>query len=157
MVGNESLHTQGEDYYVYVRGDGGEQEKRIVTIGERDEHLTEIRSGLEEGEMVCYSTNVAMPVDYKTAVVERTDFEIRSRTGSCQFADASSYVQLSDREGLIVKCVVSKGDKVKKGDPLYVVDTGTGKALQAELSYEIQKEKETYQETLKGMRKQAAS
>ena len=45
MVGNESLHTQGEDYYVYVRGDGGEQEKRIVTIGERDEHLTEIRSG----------------------------------------------------------------------------------------------------------------
>lgn len=157
VVGNESLHTQGEDYYVYVRDDGGEQEKRIVTIGERDEHLTEIRSGLEEGEMVCYSTNAAMPVDYKTAVVERTDFEIRSRTGSCQFADVSSYVQLSDREGLIVKCVVSKGDKVKKGDPLYIVDTGTGKALQAELSYEIRKEKEAYQETLKGMRKQAAS
>lgn len=157
VVGNDSLHTQGEEHYVYVRGNGGEEEKRIVTIGEQDDHLTEIRSGLKEGEMVCYSSNAAMPADYKTETVKRTDFEMRSNIGACQFADASPYVQMSDREGLIIESIVSKGDKVKKGDPLFVVDTGAGKALQAEISYEIQKEKESFRETIKDIQEQTVS
>ena len=155
VVGNDSLHTQGEEYYVYVRGNGGAEEKRVVTIGGQDDYRTEVRSGLKEGDMVCYASQAAMPVDYQTYTAERRDFEIRSYTGSCRFADASPYVQLADREGLIVKSSVSAGDSIKKGDLLYVVDTGTGRAEQTELSYKLRREKESFRETLKGLKEQA--
>lgn len=151
VVSNDCLHTQGEDYFVYVKNDKGEEEKRTVTVGGKDDYRTEIRSGLKKGEMVSYSSTAALPVDYNTYTVKRTDFEVRSKTGSCQPADASPYVQLAEKEGFIVKSEVSEGDKVKKGDLICVVDTGITKASLTELSVQIQKEKESFRESIKGM------
>lgn len=152
VVSNDCLHTQGGEYFVYVRNDKGEEEKRIVKVGSKDDYRTEIRSGLEKGELVSYSSSAALPVNYNTQTVKRSDFEIRSKTGSCQSADASPYVQLAKKEGLIVKSAVSDGDKVKKGDLICVVDTGVTKASLTELSLQIQKEKDSFRETMKGLK-----
>lgn len=151
VVSNDCLHTQGEECFVYVRNDKGEEEKRIVTVGSKDDYRTEIQSGLKKGEMVSYSSTAALPVNDNTYTVKRTDFEVRSKTGSCQPADASPYVQLAQKEGLIVKSAVSEGDKVKKGELICVVDTGVTRASLTELSIQIQKEKDSFRESIKGM------
>lgn len=152
VVSNDCLHTQGEEYFVYVKNERGEEEKRIVTVGSKDDYRTEIRSGLKKGELVSYSSSAALPVNYNTQTVTWSDFEIRSKTGSCRSADASPYVQLAKKEGLIVKGAVSDGDKVKKGDLICVVDTGVTKASLTELSLQIQKEKDSFRETMKGLK-----
>ena len=151
VVSNDCLRTLGEEDFVYVRNDKGEEEKRFVTVGHKDDYRTEIQSGLNKGDMVSYSSNAALPVDYNTYTVKRTDFEIRSRAGSCQPADASPYVQLADKEGRIVKSAVSEGDKVRKGDLICVIDTGVTKASLTELSLQIEKEKDSFRESIKGM------
>lgn len=156
-VGNDSLHTQGEEQYVYVRDEEGKEEKRLVETGEKDDYRTEVKSGLEEGELVCYTSSAVLPSGHNNYTAERTEYEVRSRTGSCCFADASSYVVTSELEGMVVENMVADGDKIKKGQLLYVIDTGKTKAVMKELSNQILGEKDSYRDTIIAMKEQTAA
>lgn len=155
-VGNDSLHKQGEEYYVYVRNDTGEEEKRSITIGRQDSFQTEVRAGLKKGEIVCYSSHTALPGDYGTYTAERTEYEVGSRIGALETADAVPYIYTSEIEGSIVESMISEGDRIKKGELLYIVDTGKGKAFLTDLAYQLQKEKDAFRNGQKERRKQAA-
>ncbi|MCR5283285.1 MAG: hypothetical protein K6E18_07930 [Lachnospiraceae bacterium] len=73
-VGNDSLYHEGLDAFVYVKKDeAGNTEKRKVEIGTADEYYTEVKSGLSEGELVLYSSNVYVPNKY-------TEYETVYRT-----------------------------------------------------------------------------
>lgn len=157
VVGNDSIHTQGKEQYVYVRNEEGKEEKRLVETGRKDDYRTEIKSGLKEGELVCYTSSAVLPSDHGNYTAERTEYEVRSRTGSCRFADASSYVVTSELEGMVVENTVADGDKIKKGKLLYVIDTGKTKAVLTELSNQILGERDSYRDTVRERKKQAAA
>ncbi len=157
VVGNDSLHTQGEENYVYVKNSAGIEEKRSIKTGAKDDYRTEVTEGLREGEMVCYSSDAAIPVEYNTHTVARTRYKVRSHGGSCQLADASPQMVMAEREGKIVESAVYDGCRVKKGDLLYVIDTGKAKAALTDLANQIRKEKENYRAAAKELKKQAAA
>lgn len=157
VIGNDSLHVQGDEYFVYVKNDAGDEEKRIVTVGEKDEYRTEIKSGLAEGEKVCYSSTSALPETYGTLTLERTEYRVTSRSGSSRFVIKSPSVVLSGVEGTVVESHVAQGDKIKKGDLLYVVDTGKSNAALTDQAYQIQKEKDAREADLREIRKQRRS
>lgn len=157
VVGNDSLHSQGAETYVFVKNSEGVEEKRMVSTGAKDEYRTEIKEGLREGELVCYSSGAALPVGYDTHTVARTRYKVRSHSGSSRFADTSPCLVMAEREGKIVESAVYNGCRVKKGDLLYVIDTGKAKAALADLANQIRKEKESYRDTVKEMKKQAAA
>lgn len=156
-IGNDSLHVQGDEYFVYVKNHAGDEEKRIVTVGEKDEYRTEIKSGLAEGERVCYSSTSALPETYGTLTLKRTEYRVKSRPGSSRFAIKSPSVVLSGVEGTVVESHVAQGDKIKKGDLLYVVDTGTSNAALTDQEYQIQKERDAREADLREIRKQRRS
>ena len=45
VVGKDSLNYENDEYFVYVKGEGDKNEKRIVEVGVSDEYYTEIKSG----------------------------------------------------------------------------------------------------------------
>ena len=52
LVANRAIRREGEERVVYVRLDGDELERRVVEIGVRDSEVSEIVSGVSEGEVV---------------------------------------------------------------------------------------------------------
>lgn len=48
----ESVHKAGEEYFVYVMGDGGVREVKWIEIGLQGDKTVEVTSGLEEGDRV---------------------------------------------------------------------------------------------------------
>lgn len=50
-VNSQALHTDGSETFVYVI-DGSKRRKQVVTVGETYGMQTEVRSGLEEGDVV---------------------------------------------------------------------------------------------------------
>lgn len=52
LVPNRAIRREGDERVVYVRGDGDELERRVVEVGVRDSEVSEIVSGLSEGEEV---------------------------------------------------------------------------------------------------------
>ena len=52
LVPNRAIRREGEERVVYVRLDGDELERRVVEIGVRDSEVSEIVSGVSEGEVV---------------------------------------------------------------------------------------------------------
>ena len=140
-----------------MKNSAGIEEKRSIKTGAKDDYRTEVTEGLREGEMVCYSSDAAIPVEYNTHTVARTRYKVRSHGGSCQLADASPQMVMAEREGKIVESAVYDGCRVKKGDLLYVIDTGKAKAALTDLANQIRKEKENYRTAAKELKKQAAA
>lgn len=48
VVGNDSLYEEGDKYFVYVKTDSSDKEKREIKIGAQDDNYTEVKSGLSE-------------------------------------------------------------------------------------------------------------
>ena len=46
VVGNDSLYEEGDKYFVYVKTDSSDKEKREIKIGAQDDNYTEVKSGL---------------------------------------------------------------------------------------------------------------
>lgn len=148
VVGNDSLNTQGEKHYVYVKSATGEQEKREIEIGVADDNYTQVTSGLSEGDMVYYHSTAKLPYDYSQYEVVLSDFAIPNHGIRFSKSDTNIFPYLSEYEGTISKIAVTQDTEVKKGDLLYIIDTGVGKAAMAEAENAIQKENESYQQKL---------
>lgn len=145
LVGNNSLYQEDGENYVYVGTGDDTREKRKVTTGVSDDHNTQIVEGLEEGEAVYYETMERMPSDYTEYTVERSDFQVENHGLKYSRADKNARVYLTEKEGEIVKIAVEKDAEVKKGDLLYIIDTGEGKAAITEAANAIETENTTYQ------------
>lgn len=145
LVGNDSLYQEDGETYVYVKAGDDTREKRKVTAGAADDHNTQIVEGLEEGEAVYYETMERMPSDYTEYMVERSDFQVENHGLKYGRADKNARVYLTEKEGEIVKIAVEKDAEVKKGDLLYIIDTGEGKAAITEAANAIETENTSYQ------------
>lgn len=145
LVGNNSLYQEDGETYVYVKAGDDTREKRKVTAGAADDHNTQITDGLAEGEAVYYETMERMPSDYTEYMVERSDFQVENHGLKYGRADKNARVYLAAKEGEIVKIAVEKDAEVKKGDLLYIIDTGEGKAAITEAANAIETENTTYQ------------
>lgn len=145
LVGNNSLYQEDGENYVYVGTGDDTREKRKVTTGVSDDHNTQIVEGLEEREAVYYETMERMPSDYTEYMVERSDFQVENHGLKYGRADKNARVYLTEKEGEIVKIAVEKDAEVKKGDLLYIIDTGEGKAAITEAANAIETENTTYQ------------
>lgn len=145
LVGNNSLYQEDGETYVYVGTGDDTREKRKVTAGAADDHNTQITDGLAEGEAVYYETMERMPSDYTEYMVERSDFQVENHGLKYGRADKNARVYLTEKEGVLVEIAVEKDAEVKKGDLLYIIDTGEGKAAITEAANAIETENTTYQ------------
>ncbi|RGG51875.1 biotin/lipoyl-binding protein [Roseburia sp. AF20-18LB] len=145
LVGNDSLYQEDGETYVYVKAGDDTREKRKVTAGAADDHNTQITDGLAEGEAVYYETTERMPSDYTEYTVERSDFQVENHGLKLSRADKNARVYLAAKEGEIVKIAVEKDAEVKKGDLLYIINTGEGKAAITEAANAIETENTAYQ------------
>ena len=145
LVGNDSLYQEDGENYVYVGTGDDTREKRKVTTGVSDDHNTQIVEGLEEGEAVYYETMERMPSDYTEYMVERSDFQVENHGLKYGRAEKNARVYLTEKEGVLVEIAVEKDAEVKKGDLLYIIDTGEGKAAITEAANAIETENTTYQ------------
>lgn len=156
VVGNDSLYTEGEDQYVYVRNESGEQEKRYIETGVSDDSYTQVKEGLSEGEQVYYHSTVRMPSDYSEYTVELSDFELTKCANKYKMSEANVFPYLSSCEGEITEVAVEKGAEVSEGDLLYIIDTGEGKAAMTEAQRSIDMENLFYQESITSLDEQIA-
>lgn len=145
LVGNNSLYQEDGENYVYVGTGDDTREKRKVTTGVSDDHNTQIVEGLEEGEAVYYETMERMPSDYTEYMVERSDFQVENHGLKYGRADKNARIYLTEKEGVLVEIAVEKDAEVKKGDLLYIIDTGEGKAAITEAANAIETENTTCQ------------
>lgn len=145
LVGNDSLYQEDGETYVYVKAGDDTREKRKVTAGAADDHNTQITDGLAEGEAVYYETTERMPSDYTEYMVERSDFQVENHGLKYGRADKNARAYLTEKEGVLVEIAVEKDAEVKKGDLLYIIDTGEGKAAITEVANAIETENTTYQ------------
>jgi hypothetical protein len=66
------LHP-GKSAYVYVDKGGGAYERRLITLGQEGDELSEVLGGLEEGEKVATSGNVLLDAQAQFARNETSD------------------------------------------------------------------------------------
>lgn len=157
IVGNDSLYTEGEDSYVYVKTQSGEKEKRPVEAGVSDENYTQIKEGLTEGEPVYYHSTARMPAEYTEYTVSLSDFAI-SKYGSRYYrSDANVFPCLSSYDGEITEMAVSINQTISKGDLLYIIDTGEGRAAITEARNAINAENASYQQMITSYDEQIAA
>ena len=64
VVGNDSLYEEGDKYFVYVKTDSSDKEKREIKIGAQDDNYTEVKSGLSEGDLFYYYSDSTIPSYY---------------------------------------------------------------------------------------------
>ena len=155
-VANDSIYSEDGVRFVYVQSESGERERRDIVVGASDSNYSEVQSGLEEGEKVYYESTSSMPADYTPYTVGLGDIEIMNHSESYTKSGALGFPCISDYEGTVVKIAVEEGAEIKRGDLLYVIDTGEGKAALTEAKNRVDRENSTYEKTQKSYDKQIA-
>ena len=126
VVGKDSLNYENDEYFVYVKGEGDKNEKRIVEVGVSDEYYTEIKSGIEEGELIFYKNDALMPKNYDTAVASIGDYREELSTDIIDFA--YPYYEIYTAEvGGTYKRLHDIG-KATTGDALFSIESSVGRA-----------------------------
>lgn len=157
IVGNDSVYTEGEDSYVYVQNETGEQEKRYVTVGASDENYTQITEGVTEGELVYYHSTARIPSDYTEYTVSLSDFTIQKKGKKFERTQANVFPCFAEYEGEIAEVAVKTGQEISEGDLLYIIDTGEGKAAITEASLAITSENTSYEQSIASLDEQIAA
>lgn len=154
LIGKDSLYTDGEQYFVYVKQPDGEKVRRDITIGAQDLYAAEVTGGLAEGEPVYYESDARMPVSYEPYEVKRSDFSLNSIAFEYDLADTMAFPFTSEYEGTVSELFVEKQDRIHKGDLLCVIDTGEGRAALQEAQNRIDHENSSYQKQLEELENQ---
>jgi multidrug resistance efflux pump len=149
VVGNDSLYNEGDESFVYVQGEDEELKRRDVELGASDDNYTEVLGGVDEGEMVYYSSDSTVPADYDEYEVTVADFTTTQTTTSYQNADSSYIITFADCDAKVASIAVKEGESVKKGDLLCTLDTGGSVAALTEAGYAVKNEEESYQQSVK--------
>lgn len=149
VIGLDSLNGEEGAYFVYVKTENGEKEKRSVTIGESDNYYAQVLSGLQVGEEVYYESEARMPDDYSEYTVTLTDYRIENITRSYDLADEQMIWYDADFAGTIKEIAVESGEEVEEGDLLYVIRSDAGKAALTAAQNDINQENVSYAESIK--------
>jgi multidrug efflux pump subunit AcrA (membrane-fusion protein) len=144
VIGNDSLYTEGEQSFVYVKTDSNEKERRDIVIGVSDNNYTEVVSGLSEGDLVYYDSDSALPSTYTTYDVTLSDFKQSGSSSKYSLDDTNQIVYSAPVDGYFVEFDLTKGQEVKKGDLLFTIDSGGGSAELLDINSQITDAKETY-------------
>ncbi len=149
MVGNDSIIEDDIGSFVYVKS-GNEKVARRVEIGEKDALNSEIISGINEGEQIYYNTEYAIPREYTTYSVSRTDYVQELSLDEKKYAVVStnSDTYYSDYEGRVTDIKVAKNQEIKKGDLILRIDTNQGSAHFTEMKKNIESYKESHKKTV---------
>ena len=128
VVGNDSIYRENEDQYVYVKtGDeNSSDEKRNVKLGVSDGYYTEVISGLEEGEMVHYKNNAAVPLKYEIAEIGLSDYAENCETGFVSISNPYSRIYTADYAGKLEE--LHNVGVASEGDTLFVMQTNVKRA-----------------------------
>ena len=137
VVGNDSLYEEGDKYFVYVKTDSSDKEKREIKIGAQDDNYTEVKSGLSEGDLVYYDSDSTIPSDYTTYEIKLGTFKTTGTSKSYKMVDTNQITYKAPVEGYFTQLDLAEGQEVKKGDLLYIVDSGGGSAELLELNSQI--------------------
>lgn len=148
VIGKDSLYQEGEQNFVYVKSENKEKEKREIQIGETDDNYIEVVSGLKEGELVFYDSDSMIPSTYTSYEVALSDFKKVSSSKKYSLDDLNTVLYTSPVGGYFQTFDVQKGDSVKKGDLLFVVDSGGGSAELLEINAQIEDAKEQYDDAV---------
>ncbi|MCM1105714.1 MAG: hypothetical protein NC355_02100 [Blautia sp.] len=156
VVAKDSLYSDADGAYVYVKNEAGERERRNITTGASDSSYTEVVSGLMEGEWVFYESGEAIPENYSEYRVERKDFELTNHALSYETVSTMAFPVTSRGGGTIAELCVEEGQSVEQNDPLYVLDAGVGRAAVAEAQAAIERENRAYKKQVKEYDRQEA-
>lgn len=156
MIGNDSVYQEGEETFVYIKNETGGQERRNVELGISDALHTEVIDGLTEGELVYYKSDSVAPASYYEYTVEQKDFLLECKTGYYRVADSLSYPYCAEVDGVLAEISAPQGTAVKKGDLLYILDNGGGRAALEEANNAIRHAEKAYQEEQKSYDSQIA-
>ena len=157
VIGLDSLYGEEGAYYVYVVHEDGEQEKREVTIGEKDDNYAQVTDGLEEGELVYYASEARMPENYEEYTVKLSDYNVKNMSKHYELSNRKTIWYDAPYEGTVTEVMVRKDDTVEAGDLLYVIDSGAGRAALKEARNKIHHENVEFEKTIKGVDEQLAA
>lgn len=157
VVGNDSLYEEGDKYFVYVKTDSSDKEKREIKIGAQDDNYTEVKSGLSAGELVYYDSDSAIPSDYTTYDIKLDTFKTTGTSKSYKMVDTNQVTYKAPVDGYFTKFELAEGQEVKKGDLLFTVDSGGGSAELLELNSQITDAKSDYDSTVAGYEEEIKS
>ncbi len=143
-----------EENAVYVRAKNNIKERRELTLGKSDGCMVEVAGGLSEGEEVYCQYDNGIPDMTDQQPVAVRDYTVYSKGRSMQTTHAMLHICYSELSGRVTDVSVKKGDRVKKGQLLYTVDTGDGKARLTEMKYQIQGEKTSFEKNKKSFEKE---
>ncbi len=152
IIGNDSLYQEGEQYFVYVKTDSSDKEKRYIEIGESDNNYTEVVSGLSEGELVYYESDSLVPGNYTTYNVTLSDYEVTGYILNKNYSmeDTQQIIYSAPTGGYFETFDLTVGQVVKKGDLLFTIDSGGGSAKLLEINAEITNTTESYNDQIDG-------
>lgn len=136
-VGNDSINSDENGDYVYVKTSDEKKEKRYVTLSSGDEYYTPIIEGLTEGEEVYYSQDSIAPSNYTEYLPVKSNFTNTVKAKQFKTAEINNTAFISDSLGTVSDVYVSQGDKISKGDVLMTIDTGGGSAKIAEANTDL--------------------
>ena len=150
MVGKDSIYLDNEIYYVYVKGEDGQREKRQVEIGATDSLNYEIKSGLKEGELVFYENMAPLPANYTEHEIVLGDYEevFESDTAKNMLTNADIYI--SECKGMIKDLAfVSSGVDIGEGQELIRIGTDPQSGKIADLKNQLADLSAGYNNTVK--------
>lgn len=154
IIAKEALYGNADGYYVLVKNENGDNEKRWVTVGETDDNYAEITEGLSENELVACNSKAEVPVEYEQYEVKLTNYDVKNYTQTFT-RNVKENVYASEYAGAVT-LAVKADEEVAEGQLLYTIDTGAGKAALTEAQYKIDDENRRYEKKQEDYDKQQA-
>lgn len=154
IIGLDSVYQEGNDTFVYVKTEKNDKERRDITTGSKDQHYIEVTSGLEEGELVYYSSTAMTPANYQSVKVELSDFSIKAKTAKYILDNARTFNIYADDDVTVTEVMVAEGDTVNEGDLVLRILAEGGKADLLAASNAVTAEEESYEQTSADYRQQ---
>lgn len=153
-VALDSTNSDEKGSYVYVKGEDGNLEKRYYEPGTGDDRYMEVKSGLEEGEMVLYVQEITIPEKYEPYTITLNDYVQTLQAKRYQRAETVNTAYFTPCDGKVKSVLVSEDNKVKKGDTLMVIDSGGGSAQIVEAENNLKHLEQDYIKQCKDLDKQ---
>lgn len=135
-VGNDSISYDNGEYYVYVKGKDGTNEKRILELGVSDGLYTEVESGIEEGELVYYQNTAMIPNNYQEAEAVIGSYTEDMSSNIISYAYPYYDIYTAEIGGNYIK--LRDVGNATGGDALFSVESSVGKAQLGEIRDNIE-------------------
>ena len=153
-VGKDSVNTDDQGSFVYVKKDDGSLEKRYFDPGTSDDHNYEVLGGLEEGEMVLFTQEATLPKMDGQYEVKLKTFSATETAKGIKYVEESIHTYFSPDEGEVDEIYVRESDEIKKGDPLLRIVIDSEKGTLVGIENKIKSENRDYDNFVKDSEKE---